>query len=84
MNRIDMKRIAIILGGLLITTSNIWAQCAMCAASVESNDENMVGKGLNSGIYFLMAAPYLLIGTVAFIWYRTYKNKQRDQNSSLD
>ena len=56
--------------------SIVFAQCAMCAASVESNDENLVGQGLNAGILFLMSAPYILVGTVAFIWYRNYKKSK--------
>lgn len=40
------------------------AQCAMCKAAVESNvnnDPNSVAKGINKGILYLMAVPYLLI-----------------------
>ena len=57
------------------------AQCAMCRASVESNvssEESKVGIGLNSGILYLMTIPYILIGTVGFIWYRY--NKSGKQN----
>ena len=50
----------------------------MCAATVSSNDENLVGKGLNSGIIFLMMAPYILVGTVAFIWYKKHKNSKHN------
>ena len=43
--------------------------CAMCKAVVESGDgggrifggEQSVGRGLNSGILYLMAVPYLLL-----------------------
>ena len=40
------------------------AQCAMCKAAVESNvnnDPNSVAKGINKGILYLMAVPYLLL-----------------------
>jgi hypothetical protein len=51
------------------------AQCAMCKAVAES-DLDGGGKaalGLNSGILYLMAFPYLLIGTIGFFWYRHNK-----------
>ncbi|MBL7965346.1 MAG: hypothetical protein JNM31_16030 [Flavobacteriales bacterium] len=40
--------------------------CAMCKATVEGQQqafggEQAVGRGLNSGILYLMAAPYLLL-----------------------
>lgn len=39
------------------------AQCAMCRAVAESGSTNgqNVGGGLNNGILYLMAVPYLLL-----------------------
>jgi len=57
------------------------AQCAMCKTSVTSsnasNENKLVrfGDGLNKGIMYLMAIPYVLAGTVGFLWYR-YNRKQ--------
>lgn len=55
------------------------AQCAMCRATVESNqtDEKITkfGKGLNKGILYLMAIPYILVGTVGFLYYRNNRKK---------
>ena len=34
------------------------AQCAMCKAVVESGDSDMA-EGINNGILYLMAMPYL-------------------------
>ena len=45
------------------------AQCAMCKAVVESGD-NELASGLNGGIMYLMAFPYIMMATVAFLWYR--------------
>lgn len=62
---------------LMFATSDAFSQCAMCRATVESNvgtgskePENEVGSGLNTGILYLMIVPYLLIGTVGFLWYK--------------
>lgn len=49
------------------------AQCAMCRASVEnsiSENSDLFGASLNTGILYLFAMPYLLIGLIAFLWIR--------------
>jgi len=49
------------------------AQCAMCRATVENNvsyGETDLASGLNFGILYLFVAPYLLIGAIAFFWYK--------------
>lgn len=57
---------------MLINTTAL-AQCAMCRATAESATENVdkgIGEGLNSGIVYLMVLPYLLLGTVAIVFFR--------------
>lgn len=49
-----------------------FAQCAMCRAVVEQGGEE-VAEGINSGIVYLMAFPYLLIATAMFLFYRNWK-----------
>ncbi|MGV3540308.1 MAG: hypothetical protein ACO1OQ_10880 [Rufibacter sp.] len=54
------------------------AQCAMCSASVASSSgesTDTIANGLNKGILYLMAIPYILIGAVGFFWYRYSKKK---------
>ncbi len=54
------------------------AQCAMCKAVAESGIEGggSVGTGLNQGILYLMAVPYILLGSLGFAWYKySRKNK---------
>jgi hypothetical protein len=49
------------------------AQCAMCRSSVESNITNAnskIGLGLNKGILYLLSLPYILIASLAYLWYR--------------
>jgi len=49
------------------------AQCAMCKAIVESSSDSYAsneiggGKGLNTGILYLMGVPYVLL----FLLFRT-------------
>ncbi|AUC78561.1 hypothetical protein CW736_03735 [Nonlabens sp. MB-3u-79] len=54
------------------------AQCAMCRAVIESSGDTAAAEGLNSGITYLMAFPYILVGAVVYIIYRsTQKNNQK-------
>jgi hypothetical protein len=52
--------------------SELLAQCPMCRATAESNLANggTEGKGLNNGIMYMLGMPYVLIGTVAFLWWK--------------
>ena len=53
------------------------AQCSMCSINAEQGTKNgnTQGKGLNSGIVYLLAIPYLLITGMGVIWYKTYRKK---------
>ena len=53
------------------------AQCAMCRAVLESEESQSTAEGINDGIMFLMAVPYVLVGTLGYIVYRTYNNSQK-------
>ena len=73
-----MKKIIFIFFLVAATSIVAEAQCPMCKASVESGleggDANAKGKGLNDGILYLLATPYLAIAVVGGAWY--YKRKQ--------
>jgi len=70
-----MRRVFLILG-LLVQVSD-WAQCAMCKATAESGQAagSTEAAGLNSGILYLMAFPYLIMAAVGIAWYRSQKKK---------
>ena len=59
----------------LLAFQNADAQCAMCKAVVEANLESggSIGAGLNDGILYLMAMPYISILVVGLIWYNMKK-----------
>lgn len=56
----------------LVVSDGLLAQCPMCRATAETNLANggTEGAGLNNGILYLLGMPYLLIGTIAFLWWR--------------
>ena len=61
------------------------AQCAMCKAVVEADLEagGSKGAGLNDGILYLMAIPYLAIFCFG-IFYYFQKNTEYQKISSLE
>ena len=67
----------IIFGLMVISTIPVKAQCAQCAATVETNSKNggSAARGLNKGILFLLGAPYLVVAAAGFIWYKKYRRK---------
>lgn len=66
---------AILFFVFLLVSQNVDAQCAMCKAVVEANLESggSIGAGLNDGILYLMAMPYISILVVGLIWYNLKK-----------
>jgi hypothetical protein len=62
----------ILLVAILIFSFDTYGQCAMCRAVVEQGGEE-VAEGINSGIVYLMAFPYLLITVALFLFYRSWK-----------
>jgi hypothetical protein len=59
----------------LLFSSEIFAQCPMCKIAAESNMRNggTAGKGLNAGIIYMFLAPYILVGSFAYIWFKNRK-----------
>ena len=51
------------------------AQCAMCRAVLESEEGLTTAKGINDGIVYLMAIPYVLFFGFAYFMYRKYSKK---------
>lgn len=49
-----------------------FAQCAMCRTSAESDLKSggSIAKGLNSGILYLMAIPYLILMLGAYFFFK--------------
>lgn len=70
-----MKRfITILLVLLLLLPETAEAQCAMCRAVLESEDNVAAAEGINNGIMYLMAIPYVLVGVLFYFVYKKMKN----------
>jgi hypothetical protein len=64
----------------LTTVPTAEAQCPMCKMSAESNLKNggSAGKGLNAGILYMLATPYLIVGALGLVWYRNRKRSKEE------
>ena len=69
---------------MLLLTNGINAQCAMCKQAAESSlksNPNSLARSLNSGILYLMAVPYVLLGFIfrkqIYKLYKSLVNKSR-------
>ena len=62
------------LGLLVVPVEVMEAQCVMCKAVAEdSAAEGAVGQGINQGILYIMAVPYILIGTIGYLIFKKWK-----------
>jgi len=60
------------------TISTVQAQCPMCKMSAESNLKNggTDGQGLNNGILYMLATPYLIVFGLGYFWWRNRKKEE--------
>ncbi len=76
---------SILVIAILVLFSNVsMAQCAMCRATVGSNlsgGRGVIGTGINFGILYLLLTPYMLLGGVAFVWFRASKKELSEKLS---
>lgn len=71
------KKSVFLFASLLVFTQQSVAQCAMCRAVLETQEGSTIkGEALNDGIVYLMAFPYLLVGILGFIIYKTNKKRK--------
>jgi len=75
----------------ILNTYPVKAQCTVCSVAVESNKAGggTAGNGLNHGIMYLLAAPYIAVAAVGFLWYKKYRRKNvsinmRDEKLNLN
>lgn len=81
MKKILLLGVAFVLVLFLGAGEELMAQCPMCRATAESNLANggTEGRGLNNGILYLLLMPYVLIGTVAYLWWRNRKKVDEEE-----
>jgi hypothetical protein len=70
-----MKKFLVVLLFVLLLPQLVDAQCAMCRAVLESQEDTSTAKGINNGIVYLMAIPYILVGVAGYFIYKKLKKK---------
>ncbi|WP_158975577.1 hypothetical protein [Cellulophaga sp. L1A9] len=70
----DYKKLLLLLVFILLLPNLADAQCAMCRAVLESEEGKSTAKGINDGIVYLMAIPYVLVAGVFYFVYRKMKS----------
>lgn len=53
------------------------SQCAMCRAVLESEEGQTAAEGINNGIMYLMAIPYILVAGIGYLIYRKFNTLKK-------
>lgn len=73
-------QVRFLLTFLLLSASQLGAQCVMCRTAAESESKT---QGLNSGILYLMAAPYVIMAAAACYWFFIYRKKKKQKQQHI-
>lgn len=60
---------------IYLSFSSANAQCAMCRAVLETEEGGVKAEAVNDGIVYLMAFPYILVGVIGYIVYKSRQKK---------
>jgi hypothetical protein len=80
------KKFLLVFVLFLLSQIDAVAQCAMCRTTIESSistGRTNIATGLNTGILYLLSAPYLVVAAVAFLWFRQSKQVQKERIAKL-
>ncbi|WP_396602274.1 hypothetical protein [Algibacter sp. R77976] len=72
-----MKRRIIFFISFLFIFIKSNAQCAMCRAVLESEEGQTAAEGINDGIVYLMAIPYILVAGIGYFIYKKYNSLKK-------
>jgi len=69
-----MKRLLLILlmAGFWTVESPVMAQCSICTKTAQQMGHKPA-QGLNTGILYLMFAPFVIVGFVGYRWWKNNK-----------
>ena len=60
---------------LLLLQMGAEAQCAMCTKTASQLGEKPA-LGMNQGILYLMGAPFMIVGFIAYRWWKNQKAEE--------
>jgi len=71
---------------VLMSLQDVAAQCAMCRSTLENNYSNGnpgIAAGINTGILYLLALPYLAVMLLGYFWYKSSRNGRQPLSDRL-
>jgi len=68
-----MNKLKVLILVFCFNVTDLFSQCAMCRAVLETQEDQSVSAGLNDGIIYLMAIPYIVVALIGFIIYKKFK-----------
>lgn len=68
---------------ILLVSIDIEAQCSMCRAVLETAANSATAEGINQGILYLMAFPYLLVALIGYFVYKSRQKAKAEEESQL-
>ncbi|MBR9915692.1 MAG: hypothetical protein GYB32_12850 [Algicola sp.] len=79
-----MKQRIVTLSLMFFVCFKSVGQCAMCRAVLESEESQSTAEGVNDGIMYLMAIPYILVFGIGVLIYWNYfrRNKNMTKDSA--
>lgn len=80
-----MKKGIVFIFFLLLSATDLLAQCAMCRTTLENNFSNGnpgLAAGINTGILYLLTMPYLAVAVIGYLWYKSSKHGQKKLSGS--
>lgn len=72
-----MKKLLLLIFLVITAVVDVAAQCAMCRSTLENNFSNGdpgLAAGINTGILYLLALPYLAVMLIGYLWYKSTRN----------
>ena len=60
---------------LLLIQMDVGAQCAMCTKTASQMGEKPA-LGMNQGILYLMGMPFVIVGVIAYRWWKSQKTEE--------
>ncbi|HKZ38668.1 MAG TPA: hypothetical protein VJ184_13500 [Chryseolinea sp.] len=82
-----MKKVFLLVIMLILNSAGgVLAQCAMCRSTLENNYSNGnpgIAAGINTGILYLLAMPYLAVIVIGYLWYKSSKNASKKLSDGL-
>jgi len=64
--------LVLLIAIIIFSNNELVAQCAMCKATAKSDLDagGSIANGLNTGILYLMAIPYIILMTGAYFFFK--------------